>query len=277
MSIYRFSTFSSVWSACRCILLYIPLISLGSSGHLSLHVTFFLYVVCFSYPLLCPSIIPSTDVTFSLYITCSIFVLDFPSLLQFLSVCTLFLLSSGLLFLQISLSFHHVHSSDLFFVLWSACVSGLFSLFRCPVWRKGFLIAFCYFSPKRLCLPSFHSSDCLCVHVIYSLSILCSRMVFYTSLGPVFSLTLFFCLLSIFPLHLIFHVTFLLSTSKSVYFPPVLVLTYNHHTLTEHVFSIMSYWDFYWNFIPWVISAHHCWQRTVLYPVLCRVLYTFGV
>jgi len=39
----------------------------------------------------------------------------------------------------------------------------------------------------------------------------------------------------------------------------------------------MSHWDFYWNFIPWVISFRHWWQRTVLYPMLCRALYTFGV
>jgi hypothetical protein len=46
------------------------------------------------------------------------------------------------------------------------------------------------------------------------------------------------------------------------------VLTYTHHTLTERFLGIMSYWDFYWNFIPWVISVHHCWQSTVLYPML---------
>jgi hypothetical protein len=190
-----------------------------------------------------------------------------------------FLVIFFLLFFQISLSFDHVHSFDLF-VLWSACISDIFSLYRCPVWRKCLLFAFCYFSPKRLCLHSFHASDFLCVHMIYSLSILFSRVVFYTSLCPVFSFTLF-RLLSIdiilpypsdFPRHFPS-----VDLPKSVYFPPVPVLTYTHHTLTEHFFGIISHWDFYWNFIPWVISLRHCWQHIVLYPTLCRVLYTYGV
>jgi len=181
-----------------------------------------------------------------------------------------------------SLSFDHFHSSDLLFVLWSACVSELFSLFRCPVWRKGLLFTFRYFSPKRLCLHSFHSSGFLCFRVICDLFSIYSVLPHGLLHISVFCLSLlFFCFLSIdiilpyppdFPCHYpSVHL------SKSVHFQPILVLTYTHHTLTEHFLSIMSYWDFYWNFIPWIISAQHCWQRPVLYLILCRVLYTFGV
>jgi hypothetical protein len=125
----------------------------------------------------------------------------------------------------------------------------------------------------------------LSILLIFSVSI---WFILYLFCAPAWSSThlcvlpfllLFFCLLSIdiilpypsdFPRHFPS-----VHRSKSLYFPPVLVLTYTQHTLTEYFFSIMSYWDFYWNFIPWAISVQRCWQRPVLYPMLCRVV--FGV
>lgn len=135
-----------------------------------------------------------------------------------------------------------------------------------------------------------------CVHTL-SILLIYSRLIWYF-LCPIFCVpswsSIYLCLQSFLlpffvflpsvyryypPLSIWFSTSlFLLSTLQtSVYFLPVLVLTYTHHILTEYFLCIISYWDSYWRFIHWVISVHHRWQRTVLYLILYGVFYSFGV
>lgn len=146
--------------------------------------------------------------------------------------------------------------------------------------EKVFILPFVIFR-LTICVCTLSILLIFSVFIRFTVYLFCVPAWSSTHLCVLSYLLLLFCLLSIdiilpypsdFPRH--FPSVHL---SNSVYLPPVLVLTYTHHTLIQHFLSIMSYWDFYWNFIPWVISVRHCWQRTVPYLMLCHVLCTYGV